>query len=421
MSTTISIPGLGLYLFELQGSLKCTLTRNGRPTKVYEFDESDLDDESHSTSDSEIPRDQLKAGIDASGVGVQLRLFKNDGVLRIEFEGKTGSTAVWTFEGLELPNGGSLVAAATTQTKFDPKECVICGATKTKILEMKHEETQTAAPSVKSTDKQTTMEITSTSTGVETNCSLMKRKGSVTTSPGLKRKTSSPPEASPLLHKRAKSKHDSPPWPRHLYTTCFRSYPIFRGDVGTLHIDVQEATVWFEGWFGKPHARIFERKQFDLRDPCSKFAFEQSLREDGIRIDNATHMLKISCLTAKLKHKRILIADLAAPGWKTWGSNEPDGAKIPFANPRVIIEALVYCVDVSSGRDAVHDPDALHELQKDVLWFDQMKAAGGLTNGDEVMWEFKIQELATRERKRMETMLCEFEDEEEKHNVEQQN
>jgi hypothetical protein len=144
-------------------------------------------------------------------------------------------------------------------------------------------------------------------------------------------------------------------------------------------------------------------------------------RENDVGIDKATHVLNISCLTAKLERKRIMVADLAAPGWETWGSNEPDGTRIPFANPRVIIEALVYCVDVSSGREAVHDPDAVHELRKDVARYAKMKAASELGDGDKVMWEFKNQELATREKKRKQTMLCEFDDEEEKHKMEQQN
>lgn len=95
---------------------------------------------------------------------------------------------------------------------------------------------------------------------------------SATASTNLKRKTSSSPAPSAPLHKRAKSTHDGPPWPRHLYMACFRSYPIFNGDVGMLHIDVEKATVWFEGWYGRPHSRRFERRQLDLRDPLSKSA-----------------------------------------------------------------------------------------------------------------------------------------------------
>lgn len=90
----LSSSWLVTYVLELQGSLKCTLTRNGKKPNVYEFDESDSDYESHTMSDSEDLGDQLKAGIDASGVGIRLRLFQNDGSLTLEFEGKNGSTAL---------------------------------------------------------------------------------------------------------------------------------------------------------------------------------------------------------------------------------------------------------------------------------------------------------------------------------------
>jgi hypothetical protein len=76
-------------------------------------------------------------------------------------------------------------------------------------------------------------------------------------------------------------------------------------------------------------------------------------------------------------------------------------------------------VDVSSGREAVHDPDAVHELRQDVARYAKMKSAGELSDRDEEIWDFKITELATREKRREQTMLCEFEDEEEKHKVEQ--
>ncbi|KAF1939095.1 hypothetical protein EJ02DRAFT_266027 [Clathrospora elynae] len=33
--------------------------------------------------------------------------------------------------------------------------------------------------------------------------------------------------------------------------TCFRTSPIFKAGVGTSHIDVQEDSVWFEGWYGR--------------------------------------------------------------------------------------------------------------------------------------------------------------------------
>jgi hypothetical protein len=61
--------------------------------------------------------------------------------------------------------------------------------------------------------------------------------------PALKQKASTTLDSREPLHKRAKSGHDSLTWPRNLYKTCFRSYPIFKGDTGTVHNDVKEAPV----------------------------------------------------------------------------------------------------------------------------------------------------------------------------------
>ena len=64
--------------------------------------------------------------------------------------------------------------------------------------------------------------------------------------------------------------HPSPPWPNHLYMTCFRTQPISKSDIGTLHIDLVEGTAWFEGWHGKEDTRVFERKQINIRCHSSK-------------------------------------------------------------------------------------------------------------------------------------------------------
>jgi hypothetical protein len=70
---------------------------------------------------------------------------------------------------------------------------------------------------------------------------------STTTNPGLKRKAPSRSTVQQPLSKLAKSTHDSKPWPRHLYMECARITPVFKGDVGTLHIDLGESMTWFEG------------------------------------------------------------------------------------------------------------------------------------------------------------------------------
>jgi hypothetical protein len=365
--------GLRFYLLELRGSLKYTLTRPDKTPKVYEICDSDLDDGSSSeNSNTEEPK-KLKSGLDVSAVGIQLRLIKNDGVLKIEFEGRDGAAADWTFHGLALIEGGRMVAAAATQTDVEAR-----------MVESRHEESQTdivatqsigcqtSAVRTSSTGVQTTPEktplhlqfldaiyilgphintpaaqtvveqgliglktrwrtvrkildgspvaridlalldkklkkmvkktgplhtlkapttrlnikkpagptpIQSTSIGTQTESSKDTEVSSLQkslfehtriTQPDLKRKASATPIATEPLNKRARSTHDTPPWPRHIYTECFRNTPIFKGDVGVLHIDVEAGTVWFEGWYGKEHMRVQERKQIDLRDKTSK-------------------------------------------------------------------------------------------------------------------------------------------------------
>jgi hypothetical protein len=93
MHELISYLGLRFYLFELQGNLKYTHTRNIKAPKVYETCESDIEDGNDSDTSSTEKAPKLKSGIDASAVGIQLRLIKNDGLFKIEFEGRNGASA----------------------------------------------------------------------------------------------------------------------------------------------------------------------------------------------------------------------------------------------------------------------------------------------------------------------------------------
>jgi hypothetical protein len=340
MHELISHLGLRFYLFELGGSLKYTLTRRGHAPKIYEICEADIEVGRNSDTSSTGEPKKMKAGIDASAVGIQLRLIKNDGVLKIDFEGKNGSTAQWTFQGMQLSDGERLVATATTQTHIDPKKCLMCGGKQDQMMRIKHEGTQiptvttqsagfqliTHAPRfarsilegrirhlreeldeniaalndfnsrreesrVNAADTHTnqrkcmpspyhkTTLLTSASTGTQTDSGqsvdassvqLSYPKDTTATNLNLKRKASTSFEGTKSLNKRAKSKHDSEAWPRHIYMECFRVIPVFKGDVGVLHIDLEEAAVWFEGWYGKENMRVYERKQFNLSDVTSK-------------------------------------------------------------------------------------------------------------------------------------------------------
>jgi hypothetical protein len=352
------LPGIKFYLLELRGWLRYTLTRPGKAPKVFKLCDADLDD-----NDVDKP-EKLKHGLDASAVGIQLRLLKNDGVLKVEFEGKDGAVANWTFNGLALVHGGRMVAAAATQTDVEVKIEEV-------EVEVKHEETQTnvavmqstgfqtKAVTVSNAEVQTTlpdvplhrrlpglveilgpfidtptskkliedtlsmlkvnmrcarpvlernaaartdpavlardlkevltrvdiprnqlskegvwMSSTDTWTQTESNMEAQAEcdtsQNTTTTNPDLKRKASTTTVLRRPLHKRAKSTHDSQPWPRHIYMECSRSVPTFRGEKGVLHIDLEEGTAWFEGWYGGPNTRVYERKQVLLTDKTSK-------------------------------------------------------------------------------------------------------------------------------------------------------
>jgi hypothetical protein len=168
MHETISFPGLKFELFELQGLLTYTLTRSGKTPKVYKIHADDFetdDDDGSDGSCQEAPRSSTR-GISASAVGLQLRLVKNDGILSMEYETDDGTAAQWTFDGLALLDGGTMLAAAATQTDTDPNKCFVCGQDKKKTLEMKHQEVQTDAIVTRSIDTQT-VEFTFHSTAVQ--------------------------------------------------------------------------------------------------------------------------------------------------------------------------------------------------------------------------------------------------------------
>ena len=252
-------PGVQFAILKLRGLLTYNSTRAGKPEKQYILSEADFED-ANDSDDSE-PQSVLsrRPGPELSAVGVRLRLLKNDGLLQMKFEGTDGSYAEWTFVGLNVENGKVAVASATTQTLSDPTNCTVCGQKQATQGETADCDKQTShqATEDKSTQTIAALDVQSTITDENTG------------RPSKKRKASSDSQAE-LLHKCAKSKHDSVPWPRYIYMDCWREKPQSKTDLGKLIIDIKKATVTYEDKHGKDYAQITELKQVDLRAPDSE-------------------------------------------------------------------------------------------------------------------------------------------------------
>lgn len=282
MHEAISNPGVKFIFFKLHGTLSYIVTRTGKPPKVYKLHADDFDNDSDGPNDDNI---QVKSetpenGTTASAVGLRLQLVKNDGVLEMEYESGEGATAKWMLDGLALHDGGIMCTAAGTQTEQDAEKCAVCGRGREEKREVMHREVQTDTTATRSMDTQTTG-YPATSTAVQTTSNPIPTPPSddQSTTPNLKRKASLPPPTTPEpLHKCAKTLHESPPWPRHMYMTCSRNGPKYKGDTGVLHIDIEQGTVWFEGWYGKKHTCVHERKQIDLHDTQSTYPTRSQVR-----------------------------------------------------------------------------------------------------------------------------------------------
>lgn len=146
---------------------------------------------------------------------------------------------------------------------------------------------------------------------------------------------------------------------------------------------------------------------------CKRFKVDNR-GHSFLAVDDATYMLDIWRLNAKLEPIRMLEAHCCAPGWETWGSHEVDGTHLPIADTRVVIEAIVHCIDVTSRREAIHSPDTMHKLEEDLKQYARFQEARSLTKGDMLSWEFTTKELKRREQRVEALMLCEMPDMEEK-------
>jgi hypothetical protein len=125
-------------------------------------------------------------------------------------------------------------------------------------------------------------------------------------------------------------------------------------------------------------------------------------------VDDATHDLTIDRLNAQFKTTTLLNVECCAPGWQIWGLDAAHYAygkpaakdMIPIASPFVVVDALVHCVDVTSRREAVHDPDTEHKLAQEVREYKAAQKVGHLWGNKTTDWEWTVRELGNREKVR---------------------
>ncbi|KAI5375716.1 hypothetical protein J4E82_005668 [Alternaria postmessia] len=374
----VKFAGLALYIHELQSStLVLTHARPNKEPRVHKVYREDFEDAADELEAEALG--ELEPGIEASVEGLSLRLIKNDGVLNIAYEGKDGEVVEWKFQGLT-----SMMASASTQTVSEAQSKLSTSTIRTVATDPTPQ--RMIWPSQSELSGISTIETRPIETPFKGEEEAPARAATGAGENELKRKATQDMERA-FPHKRAKSSHNSPPWPNHLYMTCFRTQPISKSDIGTLHIDLVEGTAWFEGWHGKEDTRVFERKQINLR--CHS-------------------------------------TDCSAPGWQTWGSDTdtspgPNPAltakewikvreagminNIPRSRPTwtsthilpsKIVDALVHCVDRASRHQAVHDPDVDHELEEQWDRFASLEATGRLTTNDMDKWRFTTEESGKR-------------------------
>jgi hypothetical protein len=289
----VKFAGLTLYIHELQSStLVLTHERPNKDPRVHKVYEEDFEDTADELEAEAL--EKLEPGVEASVEGLSLRLIKNDGVLNIVYEGKDGEIVDWKFQGLT-----GMMASVSTQTvsetqpklststihamAIDPAPQRMTWPLRSKLSSISSIETRP----IKTLTKDEEEVPARAAVGAGENEHEHKK---------TKHTLRSPP------HELARTTHESRPWPNHLFMACYRLRPISESDVGILHIDLVEGTVWYEAWHGRAHVsqQTYMRKQVDLRNVSSKFM-------SSIFPNSITHAKKYVCqrLTSTTSKRRV--------------------------------------------------------------------------------------------------------------------
>ncbi|KAF2110433.1 hypothetical protein BDV96DRAFT_651070 [Lophiotrema nucula] len=314
MNELFSYLGLQFYILTLEGTLKFSISRNGKQAQQFDISDTDFvgDDSNVKKEDGGDPL--IPSGKDASAVGLLVRLIKNDGVLSMDFDGKTGGSARWTFDGLDEVRVGPMYATAKAQTR---------------INQTPESEIQ-AQPS-------------------ETN---------------NKRKWAGEDQ---IPNKRARSSVDSEPWPNHLFMEGIRTYPKSLHDSGKLRIDLADGSVWYTSKSSTKNKRKEATDEVDLSDRTVEVCYQPSKKDSNI------FTLTLTRSTWKSYQKKTYTVfemhiEPALKSHRMWSSNDlSTDEQIFFTDPAIIVDAIVHCIDRTSAREQiVHDPQTADLYRKKI-------------------------------------------------------
>ena len=265
MRELISIPGLQFQLFELHGSLTYTFTRAGRPAVQSVLSELDYVDLTRDEDSGDGMPQPKKPGLDASAVGIQVRVLKNDGQLQLDFEARDGGSAKWVFDGLSADDAKPLSVSTSTQTIPDPSLCITCGRPSVSPAGVTDSSAQTAK-------RVSEDAVTSTITTDSTSVRHRKRKTSVSLraeQPPQKRTQREDESAPQPPQKRTQRQGESAPQPRNIYMSCLNR-PLRKGDVDTLELDTVNGDMIFSEVYGLIGTRVERSKRVNLFVNTSK-------------------------------------------------------------------------------------------------------------------------------------------------------
>lgn len=251
MRELISSPGLQFELFKLHGSLTYTFTRAGRPAVQNVLSDLDLVDLTRDEDSEDGMPQPKKPGLDASAVGIEVRVLKNDGRLQLDFEARDGGSAKWVFDGLSANDAKPLSVSTSTQTIPDPSLCMTCGRSSGPPAEVTNSSAHTGKKVVE--DAGTPTITTEDSTSVRHR----------------KRKTSVNLRAQQPPQKRTQREDEFAPQPCRIQMSCLNR-PLRKGDVDTLEFDTLTGELTFSDVHSLTGTRVEKAKHINLFDDSSK-------------------------------------------------------------------------------------------------------------------------------------------------------